>query len=143
MTDDSQVPVVICELPSGVMDCPAYAADIATVGTVVRISANRTVRAIATSDSEATVRTALGRITKPFNTGDDNVVPVQTPWKRLEKFVAGGTVTYGEYVKYEYGTGALNGQVITWTPGTDDEDQIVGQVWYGGVDGGTVEVFTR
>ena len=143
MADDSQVPFLVKSFPDGVIDCTPAAADIDTIGTAVYISGDREVTAIPADATEAVVRKKLGRTTKPFKTGLDVVVPVHSKYTRNEEFVAGGTVTAGEFVMYEYGTGAISGQVITWTPGTDDEDQIVGQCWFGGVDTGTVEILVE
>lgn len=145
MVNDSQVPFVVRSFPDGIVDAPVDAEDIDTIGTVVYISGNRLVKKVTAADAEADVRKALGVTTVPYVDGQNNVVPVQTQhgWKRIEERVAGGTVTAGEFVRYEYGTGAINGQVVTWTPGTDDADQIVGQVWNGGDDTDTVEIFVR
>jgi hypothetical protein len=143
MVDDSQVPFRIRAFPDGIFDAPVDAEDIPTIGTVVYISGNRLVKKITADDVEADVRQALGRITSPYVDGQNNVVPVLTQWRRLEEFVAGETIAAGLFVKYEYGAGAINGQVIVWVPGTDDADQIVGQCWNGGDDTDTVEIFTR
>lgn len=141
MADDSIVPQVLIDLPDGMIDCTPIAADIDAFKEVY-ISDDHEVTTLATSADEATVRKRLGYATRPFKTGYDNVVPIQSRWRKLKQFIAGASVVAGEYVKFEYGSGAINGQVITWTPGTDDEDQIVGQVWLGGGDTDTVEVFT-
>ena len=145
MADDSQVPFVVKNFPDGIFDAPVDGEDVTTKGTVMYISGNRLVKKVTVDDVEADVRKALGRAMKPHVDGEDNTLPVMTQhgWRRLVNLVAGGTVAAGAFVKYEYGTGAINGQVVTWTPGTDDADQIVGQVWNGGNDTDTVEILVR
>jgi len=140
MAEDSTVPVLKQELMNGVFKgAPSGVADI-DAHVSMYVSGDREVSIIAASETEANVRKFIGRTIKDFKYGYDAQVTMNTRFRRLSEYVAGGTVTAGQYVKFEYATGAINGQVITWTPGTDDEDQIVGLCWYGGVDTGTVEI---
>ena len=140
MAQDSTVPVLVEELMNGVFKgAPTGVADI-DAHVSMYISGDRAVTIIAAEDSEADIRQFLGRTIKDFKYGHDAQVTMNTKFRRLSEYVAGGTVTAGEYVKFEYGGGAINGQVITWTPGTDDYDQMLGMVWYGGGDGDTVEI---
>lgn len=142
MTDDSTVPVLVEELFDGIFKAtPSGTADI-DAGTAMYISADKTVSIIAGDETEANVRQFIGRTIKNFKYGYDAMVTLQTKFRNLEEFVAGGTITYGQYVKFEYGAGAINGQVVTWIPGTDDADQIVGMVWLDGADTDTVEILT-
>jgi hypothetical protein len=121
--------------PNGIIDMIGVAS-IPTPGTDVYISADDTVTEIPADASEAIVRKRLGWTTRPYvhGTGGDNRVSVQSRFKRRISRTLGGTVAAGDMVKHEYGGGALNGQVIVWTPGTDDADQITGMCVVGGAD---------
>lgn len=140
MAQDSTVPRLVEELMNGTLSsADGGAADI-DAGTAMYITGDRQVGIITAADSEADVRKFLGMTIKDFKYGYDEKVTMQTKFRRISEYTAGGTVTAGEYVKFEYSTGAINGQVITWTPGTDDADQIIGMVWVGGADTATVEI---
>ena len=140
MAQDSTVPVLVEELmngifkaaPSGVLDIDAHVS--------MYVSGDREVTIISAADSEADTRAFLGRTIKDFKYGYDAQVTMQTKFRRLQEYIAGTLILAGQYVRFEYGTGAVSGQVETWTPGTDHADQLLGMVWVGGVDGGTVEI---
>jgi len=140
MADDSVVPIVKEELFDGIFKAaPAGTADI-DAHSAMYISGDREVTIIGAAETEANVRAYLGRTIKPFKYGYDSMVTLQTKFRNLAEYVAGGTITAGQYVKFEYGAGAVNRQVIAWVPGTDDADQIIGQAWVGGADTETVEI---
>jgi len=140
MAQDSTVPVLVEELMNGIFKgAPSGTADI-DAHVSMYVSADRTVTIIGAADTEANIRQFIGRTIKDFKYGYDAKVTMQTKFRRLQEYVAGGTITAGQYVRFEYSTGAINGQVVTWTPGTDDADQIIGMVWVGGADTETVEI---
>ena len=136
MANDSHLTDEDYFMPNGIYDI-AGSADIA-INEEVYISADHTVTTMPAGASEAVVRTRLGWATRPYTHGSDNVVPIQTKYKRRLARTAGGNITHGKLVKLEYGAGAINGQVIEWVPGTDDADQIIGIALNDAVDTGTV-----
>jgi len=142
MVDDSTVPILKEELFEGVFKAPISGTSDVDANSHCYISGDREVTVIGAAETEANVRQYLGYTLKDFKYGYDALVTLQTKFRNLVKFVAGDTITAGLYVKFEYSTGAITGQVIPWVPGTDDADQIIGICWFGGVDTGTVEILT-
>jgi len=132
MVDDSVVPILVSQLPTGSIDALAGADILANVG--VYISGDKTVTAIGAAETEANLKKTLGITLEPFKYGYDNVVPVKTKYSRVIKMIAGGTVTAGQDVKYEDGVGALANQVIPWVDSADTSNEIVGRAWTGGAD---------
>ena len=124
MANDSYLTDEDYFFPNGIYDIVG-AADIA-INEEVYISGDHEVTTIAAGAAEAVVRKRLGWATRPFDASDDNMASIQTKYKRRISRTAGGTIAAGNLVKLEYGAGAINGQVIVWTPGTDDADQIIG-----------------
>ena len=140
MAQDSTVPVLCEELMNGVFKAaPSGVADI-DAHVSMYVSGDREVTIVGAADTEANIRMFIGRTIKDFKYGYDAQVTMNTQFRRLQEWVAGGTVTAGMWLRMEYSTGAIQGQLVQWTPGTDDYDQIIGMCWVGGADTETIEV---
>lgn len=124
--------------PNGIYDIVG-SADIA-INEEVYLSADHTVTTLAAAADEATTRLRLGWAVRPWSLTDDNMAGIQTRYKRRIARTAGGTITFGQRVRLEYGAGAINGQVVPWVPGTDDADQMIGFALNGAADTETVYV---
>lgn len=141
MVDDSVVPILKEELFDGVFKATPAAVDIAA-NVHCYISGDREVTAIGAAETEVNTDKYLGYTLKPFKTGFDELTTLQTRFRNLVKFIAGGTVAAGDYVRFEFSTGAITGQVVKWDKAADEANQKIGLCWFGGVDTGTVEILT-
>jgi hypothetical protein len=140
--DDSVVPIRVHELTDGMFDVvvdPTHITDI-PANTEMYISGNGVCKPVANAETQANMKKRLGFTTKPWKYGHDGPIAVQTKFRNLVKRTAGGTIVAGNYVRFEYGVGAISGQVVVWDPATDDPEEIVGQCWTGGADTETVYI---
>lgn len=111
-------------MPNGIYDIVGTA-DL-VINEEVYLSGDHEITGMPTSVTEANARLRLGWAVRPYEFGVDNMASIQTRYKRRKARTAGDTITQGQRVRLEYATGALNGQVVPWVPGTDDADQMIG-----------------
>lgn len=138
MANDSFTTNETEEFRNGIIDVLGVA-DL-VVNEVVYLSGNDEITGMPDDVTEANARKYLGWAVRPYDFSEDNRASIQSRYHRRVERTAGGTIAAGQDVKFEYATGALTGQVIVWTPGTDDADQIVGKCIVGGNDTDTVEI---
>jgi len=145
MADDSQVPIVVKRFPDGLFDAPVDDEDVTTVGTAMYISGDRLVKQIpaGAGATEAIVRKYLGYADVPFVNGQDGVIRIQTPYRRLVKRTANGTIGAGEFVRWQQGAGSVNGRVVGWEFATHNVAEIIGQAWHGADADEDIEIFER
>ena len=140
MVDDSAVTNIIYEKPDGKFDFDLDGVDVEAY-VPVYISGDGKVKPVAALDeTEANVKKMAGQSREQAKASYAQKVAVKTPFTLWMKAKAGDTVTAGQPVKQESGTGAKPNYYVPFVEGTDHETLYAGKCIVGGADEADIEV---